>query len=461
MPLVRPSSTALARSRIFARRLATVGGAITLLCLGACGGGGEPAADAASTASADAASTAQAVQRAPLPTSGPLSYTAPDVGPDETFVEDVLTLDTHVDIPLDFATENVDPENADAQVNLQKMRLGGLDAAFFIVYVGQTERTPENYAQAQQDALTKFDAIHRMTDELYPEEIGLAYTPDDVERLVGEGKLAAAIGIENGYVIGKDLSLLDRYHALGARYMTLVHNGHNDIGDSAQPRSALGDDAVEHGGLSDFGRQVVARMNDLGIMVDISHASKQTALDAIRASRAPVIASHSAVDAVAHHVRNLDDESLLALKDNGGVVQIVAFDSYVTYQPPEQVAAMQDLRDRLGIEPPVEVDDLPADVRLQFLRGVQEIQRQWPPSTVDGLVDHIDYAVNLIGIDHVGISSDFGGGGGIIGWSDATETGNVTRELLSRGYSKEDIRKLWGGNLLRVWREVEDAAARE
>src|SRR5690606_31962437 len=210
-----------------------------------------------------------------------------------TLHDSTLTLDTHVDIPFDFATPAVDPRTAPLQVNLEKMRRGGLDAAFFIVYVGQTARTEENYAAAQRDAMTKFDAIRRMTNELYPDLIGLAYTPDDVERLVAEDKLAAVIGIENGYVIGRNLELLDRYYELGARYMTLVHNGHNDIADSAQPRPELGDAGSEHGGLSEFGAQVIARMNDLGMMVDISHASKETALDAIRLSRAPVIASHS------------------------------------------------------------------------------------------------------------------------------------------------------------------------
>lgn len=369
-----------------------------------------------------------------------------------------LTLDTHVDIPFDFATDAVDPLSADLQVNLQKMRTGGLDAAFFIVYVGQTERTPENYAQAQTDAMTKFAAIHRMTDELYPELIGLAYHPDDVERLVAEGKLAAAIGIENGYVIGKDLDLLDRYYDLGARYVTLVHNGHNDLADSAQPRPAFGDGPTEHDGVSELGAEAIRRMNELGIMVDVSHASKQSALDAIALSAAPVIASHSAVRAVADHVRNMDDETLEALRDNGGVIQVVAFDSYVRAQPPERQQAMNELSERLGLENPVDPDELEESVRIEYLRGVRDINAQWPPSTVQDFVDHIDYAVKLIGIDHVGISSDFGGGGGIIGWSDATETPNVTAELVRRGYSEEDIDKIWSGNLLRVWREVERVA---
>ncbi|MDX1561576.1 MAG: membrane dipeptidase, partial [Gammaproteobacteria bacterium] len=244
----------------------------------------------------------------------------------ETIHRAALTFDSHVDIPFDYATDAADPLDGDMQVNLQKMQAGGLDAAFFIVYVGQQERTPESYAQAEIDAMTKFDAIHRMTDDMYPELIGFAYSADEAEQLAAEGKLVAAIGIENGFVIADDLTLLNRYFSLGARYMTLVHNGHNDIADSAQPREEFGDGPTEHGGVSDFGAEVIRRMNALGIMVDISHASKQAALDAIELSVAPVIASHSSVAALTDHVRNLDDETLRAVRDNGGVVQIVAFE---------------------------------------------------------------------------------------------------------------------------------------
>lgn len=329
----------------------------------------------------------------------------------------VLSLDTHVDIPFNYATEEVSPLNGDLQVNLETMRSGGLDAAFFIVYVGQTTRTPQNYGQAQMDALKKFDAIHRMTDELHSDLIGLAYSADDVERIAAEGRLVAAIGIENGYVIGQDLNLIDQYFDRGARYMTLVHNGHNDIADSAQPREEFGDNGPEHGGISEFGAAVIERMNDVGMMVDISHAAKEAALEAIALSRAPVIGSHSSVAALTDHVRNMDDETLLALRDNGGVVQIVAFQSY------------------LG-DPNSRND-----------------------AQVSTLADHIDYAVELIGIDHVGISSDFGGGGGIGGWNGASETQNVTAELVRRGYTEEEITQIWSSNLLRVWRAVEQVAA--
>jgi len=375
--------------------------------------------------------------------------------------ERVLTIDTHDDIPYDFATPAVDPLNADRQVSLEKMRAGGLDAGFFIVYKGQSARTPAGYAAARDSALIKFAAIHRMAEEMYPDRIEIAYTADDVERIHAAGKLVAAIGIENGFVIGRDLGLLARYHELGARYVTLAHNGHNDISDSAQPQERLGDAPSEHGGLSPFGEQVVAEMNRLGIMVDVSHVSKEAALDAMRVSRAPVIASHSSTRAVADHARNMDDETLLALRDNGGVMQTVAFAGYVKIQPPERAQELEDQRYMRGfVEGGADtLAGMSAQDRFEYARFVDMLEYRYPPAAVSDFVDHIDHAVEVIGIDHVGISSDFDGGGGIRGWSDASETFNVTLELVRRGYSEEDVAKLWGGNLLRVWREVERVAA--
>jgi membrane dipeptidase len=368
-----------------------------------------------------------------------------------------FTLDTHVDIPLDFATAKVDPLNANLQVNLDKMRRGGLDAAFFIVYVPQAARTVEGYAKARDDAATKFAAIHRMTDELYPNLIELAYTPADVERIRAAGKLVAAIGIENGFVFGKDLALLDRYHELGARYVTLVHDGDNDLARSARPDTRLGDIADSGAGVTEFGAAAIERMNRLGIMVDVSHGGKQTALDAMRLSRAPVIASHSGVASVTKHPRNMDDETLLALRDDGGVIQIVAYDAYLRVQPDEELAAMRDLRARVLAGRSFE--ELAPEQRALYDAGVADIHKRWPQATVRDFVNHIDYAVRLIGADHVGISSDFGGGGGVVGWNDAADTANVIAELRARGYGDEDIAKLCGGNLLRVWREVERVAA--
>ena len=370
-----------------------------------------------------------------------------------------LTLDTHIDIPLDYATAAADPLNADLKVNLTKMAAGGLDVGFFIVYVDQTARTNEGYEKAKTEAETKFAAIHRMAEQLYPERIEIAYSAADVPRIAAMPKLVAVIGVENGYSLGPNLERLDRFYELGARYMGLVHDGDNDLARSARPNSALGDAAESPGGVTALGAAAIARMNRLGIMVDVSHGAKQTALDAMRLSVAPVIASHSGIASINAHPRNMDDEALLALKANGGVVQVVAFDGYLKQQPPEKAAAQRALREKVGLTGDTRLSMLSAEQRATYDAALREINASWPPATVADLVDHIDYAVKLIGIDHVGIASDFDGGGGITGWNDAAETANVTAELTARGYSREDIDKIWSGNLLRVWREVERTAA--
>ena len=375
--------------------------------------------------------------------------------------ERVLTLDTHVDVPLNFATRAVDPGVAgDFQVDLPKMRAGGLDAGFFVVSVGQTARTPENEAQARADAMTKFEAIHRMAGELYPDEIEIAHSAADVPRIAAAGKLVAAIGIGNGYAVGRDLSLLETYHRLGARYMTLAHGGHNDVADSATPREALGDAESEHGGVSPFGAQVIAEMNRLGMLVDVSHVSRAAMLDAVRLSEAPVIASHSSMHALMPHPRNLDDEQLLALAGSGGVVQTVALGAFLSETAALRAAEYRNIRGAFGMIPGQQPEELGAEPYEDYVGRMEALDERWPDATVADFVDHVDYAVNLIGIDHVGISSDFDGGGGVVGWSDASETLNVTVELVRRGYSEEEIARLWGGNLLRVWGEAEAVAAR-
>lgn len=383
--------------------------------------------------------------------------------------ERVITIDTHDDIPGNFATPEMDPGDPanDRQVTLPKMREGGLDVAFFVVFVGQGERTEEAYAGAKESALNKFAAIHRMAEEMYPEEIEIAYTADDVERIVASGKLVAAIGVENGYSIGADLANIAEFHELGGRYITLSHGGHNQICDSATPRGD--DEEVEHGGVSEFGEQVIAEMNRLGIMIDVSHTSKDSMLDAARLSQAPIIASHSSSRALCDHPRNLDDEQLLALRENGGVAQICALGGFVKRDPArnEAIEALYEeleLPRRMSREArEAMTDEERADYAAKRAtlreRIVSEIDVQFPPANVADFVDHIDHAVQLIGIDHVGISSDFDGGGGLEGWNDASESFNVTLELVKRGYAEEEITKLWGGNLLRVWREVEGVAA--
>jgi membrane dipeptidase len=371
----------------------------------------------------------------------------------------VLTLDTHDDIEFDFATPAADPGvRGDRQVDLPKMRDGGLDVGTFIVYVGQTARTPENYVQAKKDAMTKFDAIHRMAEQMYPDQIEIAYTAADVERIHQSGKLVAMLAIENGYVIGKDLSLIQKYHDLGARYVTLAHNGHNDIADSAQPQKDFGDVAEEHAGLSAFGEEVVRELNRIGIMVDVSHVSKKAALHAARISRAPIIASHSSVKALCDVPRNMDDETMRALAATGGVMNIVAVDSFIKPDDPQKTKAVDALRAEYGLTGFESFRALTDVQRTEYRQKMAAIEKQYPGPTVKDFVDHIDYAVKLIGIEHVGISSDFDGGGGFAGWRDASETPNVTLELVRRGYTEEQIGKLWSGNYLRALREVERMA---
>ncbi len=379
--------------------------------------------------------------------------------------ERVITLDTHVDInPDNFTPARSYATRLSTQVNVPKMEEGGLDAAFLIVYVGQQpDMTAAGFAAATAQAMEKFEAIHRLTGELAPDRIELARTAADVRRIAASGKKVALIGVENGYQLGDDLANVRKFAELGARYLSLAHNGHSQLSDS---NTGERDGVWLHNGLSPLGRQVVAELNKWGIMVDISHPSKQSMMQTLEITQAPIIASHSAVRALCDHSRNLDDEQLLALKKNGGVVQVVAFNSYVKCQSdsPERQEALAALRREFGVGAGRgAAQGLSEARRAEFQQRMAEVNRRFPPpprATVAEFVDHIDYAVKLIGLEHVGISSDFDGGGGVEGWSDATETFNVTLELVRRGYTEEQIGKLWSGNLLRVMEETERVGRR-
>ena len=366
--------------------------------------------------------------------------------------EKVLTLDTHVDIPGSrYATEAFDPgiDHPKLKCDLVKMNKGGVDGVFLAAYVRQIKRDAEGYKKAYESAMGKLKAIRRLTDNMYPDRCALATSPDDVERIVKTGRKAIMIGIENGFAIGKDLSNLERFYNLGVRYITLSHNGHNDICDSCNPREKLGDRKKEHDGLSNFGEKVVAEMNRLGIMVDVSHISVESFYDVIRVSKAPIIASHSGCRALADHSRDLNDEQLKALAKNGGVIQIVALGGFLKLILPQRRKAISDLRKEL-------VDGRINDEK--FHERMKEIDTKYPPANLSDFVDHMEHAIKVAGIDHVGIGSDFDGGGGIPGFNDHSEAPNVTIELVKRGYSEEDICKIWGANLLRVWREAEKVA---
>jgi microsomal dipeptidase-like Zn-dependent dipeptidase len=372
--------------------------------------------------------------------------------------QDAITIDTHNDILGNWGTPEVNPcTGTDMKVDIPKMVAGGLDMTFPAVYVGQGPRTPEGNQAVKEAALEKFEAIHRVAEEMCPDKVAIAYRADDVERILSQGKRVYGIGIENGYALGHDLSLVQQYYDLGARYITLTHSGHNDIGDSSTPRSGPEE---EFGGLSDFGEDVVREMNRLGIMIDISHVSDNTARDVFELSEAPVIASHSGAQALASSPRDLDDEMLQLLKENGGVIQIVALGSYLEDDPPEKVEAMEALREEMGMTDRAAMRNMTDEQRDAYRARMEELDAQWPGPDVTTFVDHIDHVKDLIGVDHVGVGTDFDGGGGIPGFNDASEALNVTVEMVRRGYTDDEIEKIWGGNLLRVWREVEAVAAR-
>ena len=366
-----------------------------------------------------------------------------------------LTLDSHIDIPFDYMDNpKHDPGNStEMQVDFSKMKEGGLDSGFFIVYVGQSNLTDDGFKKAKDQAMLKFKAIHKMI-QTYPDKILLALEPNDIRNAKEKGKISAAIGIENGYIIGNNINLLEDFYNLGARYITLAHIGHNQISDSSIPKKSLNDASEIHGGLSSFGKEVISKMNQLGIMVDISHISDKAALQAIKLSQTPVIASHSSARAIANHPRNLSDNIIKKIANKNGVIQVVAFSSYIEVNK-ERNNAINSLRKFIV--------DLTGDKIFiyrkhtehpQYKIKMDEINRDFPLPSVDKFVDHVDYIVNLVGINYVVISSDFGGGGGIDGWMDASQTKNITLALLERGYSKNDIKKIWSENFLRVWTDV-------
>ena len=328
-------------------------------------------------------------------------------------VSELLTVDTHIDINVLNFTDSLNyTMNTDTQFNLPKMIEGGLDVAWLVVYTAQGELNEEGYEAAYNNAISKFDAIDRLVNVYAPDQVELAITSDDVRRILAKGKKVIMIGVENAYSMGLDTSNVEKFWKRGARYVSLTHNGHNQFSDS---NTGEFDRTSMHNGLSDLGKEVIELLNYYGIMIDISHPSKDAIKQMIELSKAPVMASHSSARALRDHPRNLDDELLELIKANGGVVQTTALGSFLT-------------------------------------------DREDPPPNMGDFMDHIDYMVNKIGIDHVGISSDFDGGGGIVGWNDASETMNVTNALRERGYTESEIEQLWGGNLLRVLDEVQDIA---
>ena len=323
----------------------------------------------------------------------------------------ILAIDTHIDIPWPDGPSFF--EDTKRRVDLPKMKRGGVGAGCFAAYVPQGPRTPETGEAKFSRAVTMLKAIQAMGRD----GARACTSAAAIEAAHRDGFTAVVPCVENGHACGGEPARLRTFRELGATYVTVTHFGHNALGDSSNPRQDLSDPQEEHGGLSPLGRTAIAEMNRVGLMVDIAHASKKTMLQAAQISRTPVLSTHSCIKALCDNPRNLDDEQLDVIREVHGVVQITAVPS--------------------------------------FLRAGKKAEEV----TVADYADHVDYAVKRIGLEHVGISSDFDGGGGFSGWHDAGESANITAELVRRGYGAADIAALWGGNFLRVMRAAEAGAA--
>jgi membrane dipeptidase len=371
--------------------------------------------------------------------------------------QQILTLDSHTDTPIILQREEFDigirnePAQGRIQVDFPRMREGGLDAVFFAVFLRQGERSPEGFEVAREKAEGIFNLIYQ-TIEKYSNLAELALKPDDAYRLREKKKFAIYIGLENGYPIGLDLTYIEKYYSLGARYITLSHGLNNDICDSSTDPSG-----AEHNGLSSFGREVIKEMNRLGMMIDVSHISDQAFYDVLEITRIPVVATHSNAKAISNHPRNMDDNMLMALKDNGGVIQLCVLSSYVKtpVANPERDSAIKDLREKYN-----NFQELSDKEMERVNKERDKINEKYPVklATVADLVDHVDHIVELIGIDYLGIGTDFDGGGGLEDCRDVSEIGNITLELVRRGYTQEEIEKIWSGNFMRVFRENQKAS---
>jgi len=331
-----------------------------------------------------------------------------------TLHQSLLTLDTHIDIP--WPTGPGPFEDGRRCVDLPKMRRGGLTAGCFVAYVPQAARTAETEHAAFERAIAMLQSINAMGRIEAGITARVASTVAAIEAARRDGVLAVVPAVENGFAIGADLSRLARFRALGACYLTMTHNGHNALADSCNPRKDLNDAAEEHGGLSALGRAAIGELNRLGMLVDVAHVSRAAMLQAAEVSRTPIVSTHSCIRALCDHPRNMDDAQLDALRDVGGVVQITAVPSFLKKE--------------------AKADQV----------------------TTADFADHVDYAVRRIGLDHVGISSDFDGGGGFSGWMNAGDSANITAELHRRGYDRAALAVLWGGNFLRVMRTAEEVA---
>jgi len=364
-----------------------------------------------------------------------------------------LVLDSHVDVLLPETAARYAGADGKSAADLDKLIRGGVGAVALAVAVGPGARSGPGLAEARHEAASKLEAVLAFTRE-HADRVALAKSADDVTRLHEQKKIAVILSFLNARSIGTDLAEIDRYHAAGVRLFGFTHAGHNDFADSSRPKG--GDPIAEHHGLSALGKRAVERLNRLGVIIDVSQLTTDALLQTLELTRAPVVASHSAARALVDNNRNLSDRELEAIQRKGGVVQVTAFSTYLAPPPKDFPARVAELRKRFSLPeataPDAGVQSLPAPKQDEFYKALRGLT---PQATLAQFVDHIDYIVKKIGIDHVGIGSDFNHGAGVIGFQNEGEAGNVTRELVRRGYDEAQIDKIWGGNFLRVFRAVE------
>ena len=369
----------------------------------------------------------------------------------------VLTIDTHCDTPMNLygsefnIAERHNAKETDTKVDLPRMKEGGLDAQFFAVFLSQGKRTEEGHENANKKAFEIIKTIYKSV-EAAPELAQIAKTPEDAYTIEKSGKRAIYIGLENGYAIAHDLSMVEKFWQLGVRYITLCHTSNNDICDSSTDKKG-----AEHNGLSPFGVEVVKEMNRVGMMIDVSHISDSSLYNILRISKVPVIASHSCSRAICDNPRNLTDEGLRAVAKNGGIIQMCILTDYV--KTPDPNPARDSARAVLRLKYN-NFEGLTADQERTGWDEWREVSKKFPQklASVKDVADHIDHIVKVAGIDHVGIGTDFDGGGAVSGCFDVSEMGNITLELVKRSYTEEQIRKIWGGNFMRMFKAVLEGA---
>jgi membrane dipeptidase len=356
-----------------------------------------------------------------------------------------LVLDTHIDVTPKLQTDwKFAEEHPSGHIDLPRMKKGGLNGLFFSIYMAGTVTGPK----AVNDSLLRIAAVHRLAEEM-PDQVALCTTAADIKRARKQGKIAGLMGMEGGHMINNSLPLLRMYASLGIRYLTLTHSVNTDWADSST-------DTPKHNGLTDFGKEVVRELNRLGVMVDISHVADKTFWDALEVSQAPMIASHSSCRAISGHPRNMTDEMIKALAAKGGVIQINYLDSFIDPDLFQWSARTRDTSRQL-------MQQLGGPSRENFAKVREELEKQFGPApkvSWERIVEHIDHAVKLVGADHVGLGSDFDGGSMPVGMEDCTNLPKITEALLRKGYKESDLRKILGGNTVRLLGDVERVAAK-